>query len=161
MWRKNNIRVCPVASPADGGGGGATKAKQEAAPRRLSSESTAPAPQWGTRRASTSRLRRRQASFPRNTPTPSGQTTPARSQGTCWASPAYLRRRCSLPLTRLRHRPSTKRYRPIPIKRPTKRLRFGGNLHRGVSKPSGVRYAVTLGPADGRLDLWTLGFRGR
>jgi hypothetical protein len=26
-WRKNNIRVCPVASPADGGGGGATKAK--------------------------------------------------------------------------------------------------------------------------------------
>jgi hypothetical protein len=26
-------------------------AKQEAAPRRLSSESTAPAPQWGTRRA--------------------------------------------------------------------------------------------------------------
>jgi hypothetical protein len=40
---------------------------------------------------------------------------PARSQGTCWASPSYLRRRCSLPLTRLCHRPSTKRYRPIPI----------------------------------------------
>jgi hypothetical protein len=56
-WRKNNIRVCPVTSPADGGGGGATKAKQEAAPRRLSSESTAPMPQRGTRRASTSRLR--------------------------------------------------------------------------------------------------------
>jgi hypothetical protein len=50
-WRKNNIRVCPVASPADGGGDGATKAKQEAAPRRLSSESMAPAPQRGTRRA--------------------------------------------------------------------------------------------------------------
>jgi hypothetical protein len=47
--------------------------------------------------------------------TPSERTTPARSQGTCWASPLYLRRRCSLPLTRLRHRPSTKRYRPIPI----------------------------------------------
>jgi hypothetical protein len=62
-WRKNNIRVCPVASPTDGGGGRATKAKQEAAPRRLSSESTAPAPQWGTRRPSTSRLRRRRASF--------------------------------------------------------------------------------------------------
>jgi hypothetical protein len=29
-WRKNNIRVCPVASPADGGRAGATKAKQEA-----------------------------------------------------------------------------------------------------------------------------------
>jgi hypothetical protein len=29
-WRKNNIRVCPVTSPADGGGGGATMAKQEA-----------------------------------------------------------------------------------------------------------------------------------
>jgi hypothetical protein len=40
-WRKNNIRVCPVASPANGGGGGATKAKQEVAPHRLSSESTA------------------------------------------------------------------------------------------------------------------------
>jgi hypothetical protein len=44
-WQKNNIRVCPVASPADGGGGGATKAKQEATPRRLSSKSTALAPQ--------------------------------------------------------------------------------------------------------------------
>jgi hypothetical protein len=51
----------------------------------------------------------------RNTPTPSGRTTPARSRGTCWASPSYLRRRCSLPLTRLHHRPSTKRYRLIPI----------------------------------------------
>jgi hypothetical protein len=60
-WRKNNIRVCPVASPADGGGGGATKAKQEATPCRLSSESTASAPQRGTRRASTSRLRQRRA----------------------------------------------------------------------------------------------------
>jgi hypothetical protein len=46
-WWKNNFQACPVPSPADGGGGGATKAKQEAAPRRLSSESTAPAPQWG------------------------------------------------------------------------------------------------------------------
>jgi hypothetical protein len=111
-WRKNNIQVCPVASPADGGGGGATMAKQEAAPRRLSSESTA---QRGTRRATTSRLRRRRAPLPRNTPTPSERTTPARSRGTCWASPSYLRRRCSPPLTRLRHRLSTKRYRPVPI----------------------------------------------
>jgi hypothetical protein len=54
---KNNFRAHPVPSPADGGGGGATKAKQEAAPRRLSSESTASAPQRGARRASTSRLR--------------------------------------------------------------------------------------------------------
>jgi hypothetical protein len=46
-WWKNNIRAHPVFSPADGGGGGATKAKQEAAPRQLSSESTAPAPQRG------------------------------------------------------------------------------------------------------------------
>jgi hypothetical protein len=29
-WRKNNIRVCPVTFPADGGGGGADMAKQEA-----------------------------------------------------------------------------------------------------------------------------------
>jgi hypothetical protein len=55
-------------------------AKQEAAPRRLSSESTTPAPQRGTRRALTSRLRRRRASFPRNMPTPSRRTTPARSR---------------------------------------------------------------------------------
>jgi hypothetical protein len=54
-WQKNNIRVCPVTFPADGGGGGAGMAKQEAAPRRLSSESTAP--QRGTHRALTSRLR--------------------------------------------------------------------------------------------------------
>jgi hypothetical protein len=46
-WWKNNIRARPVPSPADGGGGGATKAKQEAAPHRLSSESTALAPQRG------------------------------------------------------------------------------------------------------------------
>jgi hypothetical protein len=51
----------------------------------------------------------------RNMPTPSRRTKPARSRRTCWASPSYLRRRCSPPLTRLRHRPSTKRYRPIPI----------------------------------------------
>jgi hypothetical protein len=87
--RKSNIRVCPVAFPADGGGGGAGMAKQEAAPRRLSSESTAP--QRGTRRASTSRLRRRRASFPRDTPTPSRRTTPARSRRTCWALASYLR----------------------------------------------------------------------
>jgi hypothetical protein len=54
-------------------------AKQEVALRRLSSESTAPVPQRGTRRALTSRLRQRRASFPRDTPTPSRRTTPARS----------------------------------------------------------------------------------
>jgi hypothetical protein len=43
-WRKSNIRACPVTFPADGGGGGAAMAKQEVAPCRLSSESTAPAP---------------------------------------------------------------------------------------------------------------------
>jgi hypothetical protein len=46
-WQKNSIRVCPVTFPVDGGGGGAIMAKQEAAPRRLSSESTTPAPQRG------------------------------------------------------------------------------------------------------------------
>jgi hypothetical protein len=90
-WWKNDIRVCPVTFPAAGGGGGATMAKQEAAPRWLSSESTTPAPQRGTRRALTSRLRRRQASFPRNTPTPSGRMTLARSRRTCWALASYLR----------------------------------------------------------------------
>jgi hypothetical protein len=66
-------------------------AKQEATPRRLSSESTVPAPQRGTRRALTSRLRRRRLSFPRNTPIPSRRTTPARSRRTCWALASYLR----------------------------------------------------------------------
>src|SRR5688500_12103503 len=114
-WRKSNIRVCPVTFPADGGGGGAGVAKQEAAPRRLSSESTALAPQRGKRRALTSRLRRRRASFPRNTPTPSRRTMPARSRRTCWALTSYLRQRCSPSLTRLRHHPSIKRYRPFPV----------------------------------------------
>jgi hypothetical protein len=89
-------------------------ARQEAAPRRLSSESTTPAPQRGTRRASTSRLRRRRASFPRNTPTPSGWMTPARSQRTCWALALYLRSRCSPSPTPLRHHPSIKRARLPP-----------------------------------------------
>jgi hypothetical protein len=82
-WRKSSIRVCPAAFLAARGGGGATVARQEAAPRRLSSESTTPAPQWGTCRALSSRLRQRRVSFPRNVPTPSGQMTPAHSQRTC------------------------------------------------------------------------------
>jgi hypothetical protein len=49
-WRKNDIWVSPVTFLAAGGGGRATMAKQEAAPRWLSSESTTPAPQRGTRR---------------------------------------------------------------------------------------------------------------
>jgi hypothetical protein len=56
-WWKDDIRACPVPSPADGGGGGATKAMREVAPRRLSSESTALAPQRRARRASISRMR--------------------------------------------------------------------------------------------------------
>jgi hypothetical protein len=39
-WRKSSIRACPVTFLAVGEGGGATMAKQEAAPRWLSSEST-------------------------------------------------------------------------------------------------------------------------
>jgi hypothetical protein len=90
-WRKSSIRVCPAAFLAAGEGGGATVAEQEVAPRRLSSESTMPAPQRGTSRALTSRLRRRRASFPRNTPTPSGQMTPPRSRRACWALASYRR----------------------------------------------------------------------
>jgi hypothetical protein len=66
-------------------------AKQEVTPRRLSSESTTPAPQRGTHRALTSCLRRRRVSFPRNTPTPSGQITLACSRRACWALALYLR----------------------------------------------------------------------
>jgi hypothetical protein len=90
-WRKSSIWACPVTFLVAGEGGRATMAKQEVAPRWLSSESTTTAPQRGTRRALTSRLRRRRASFPRNTPTPSGRMTPARSRRTCWALASYLR----------------------------------------------------------------------
>src|SRR5688572_21296765 len=94
-WWENNIRAHPVLSPADGGGGGATKAKQEAVPRRLSSESTAPAPQRGAHRASTSHLRRRRAPSPHDMLISSKRTTPARSRKACWTSTLYLRRRRS------------------------------------------------------------------
>jgi hypothetical protein len=82
-WWKNNLRAHPALFPANGGEGAATKAKQEAAPHRLSSESTAPAPQRGAHRVSTSRLRRRRAPSPRDTPIPSKRTTPARSRKAC------------------------------------------------------------------------------
>jgi hypothetical protein len=90
-WRKSSIRVCSAAFLATGGGGGATVARQEVAPRRLSSESTAPAPQRGTCRALSLRLRQRRVSFPRNMPTPSGQMTPAHSRRSCWALASYLK----------------------------------------------------------------------
>src|SRR5688572_32438226 len=77
-WWKNNLRAHPALFPADGGEGRAAKAKQEAAPRRLSSKSTAPAPQRGAHRVSTSCLRRRRAPSPRDAPIPSKRTTPAR-----------------------------------------------------------------------------------
>jgi hypothetical protein len=162
-WWKSNLRAHPVLSPVDGGGGGATKAKQEAAPRRLSSESMVPAPQRGAHRASTSRLRRRRAPSPRDTPIPSKRTTPARSRKACWTSPSYLRRRRSQSPTRPYRRPSTKRYRSIPIPRLSGSTStcLATSPRRGKSRPSGVSCAVTLGPADGRLDLRALWVRGR
>jgi hypothetical protein len=83
LWRKSSIRFCPATLLAAGGGDGATMARQEAAPHRLSSESATSAPQRGTCRALSSRLRQRLMSFPRNVPTPSGQMTPARSRRAC------------------------------------------------------------------------------
>jgi hypothetical protein len=82
-WRKGSIRVCPATLLAAGGGDGATVARQEAAPHRLSSESATPAPQRGTCRALSSRLRQRRMSFPLNVPTPSGQMMPAHSRRAC------------------------------------------------------------------------------
>jgi hypothetical protein len=78
-WRKSSIRVCPATLLAAGEEDGATVARQEAASRRLSSESTTSAPQRGTCWALSSRLRQRRVSFPRNMPTPSGQMTSALS----------------------------------------------------------------------------------
>jgi hypothetical protein len=56
-WWKSSIRVCPATLLAAEGGDGAIVAMQEAAPRRLSSESTTLTPQRGTCRALSSRLR--------------------------------------------------------------------------------------------------------
>jgi hypothetical protein len=81
LWRKSSIQVCPATLLAAGGGDGATMARQEAAPRRLSvqSESTTSAPQRGTCQALSLHLRQRRMSFPRNVPTPSGLMTPTLS----------------------------------------------------------------------------------
>jgi hypothetical protein len=66
-------------------------AKQEATPRRLLSKSTTPAPQRGTCRALTSRLRQQRVLFPRNVPTPSRHMTPTLSRKTCWVLASCLR----------------------------------------------------------------------
>jgi hypothetical protein len=92
-WWKSSIWVCPATLLAAEGGDGATVARQEAAPRRLSvqSESATPAPQRGTCRVLSSHLRQRRMSFPHDVPTPSGLMTPALSRRTCWALASYLR----------------------------------------------------------------------
>jgi hypothetical protein len=79
--QKRNTRVCHATLLAGGGGDGATVARQEAAPRRLSdqSESTMLAPLRGTCRVLSSHLRQRRMSLPRNVPTPSELMTPAPS----------------------------------------------------------------------------------
>jgi hypothetical protein len=61
----------------EGDGDGATMARQEAAPRRLSDQSklTAPAPLRGTCRALASHLRQRQALLPDKMLTPGGLMT--------------------------------------------------------------------------------------
>ena len=89
--RKSSIRVCPATLLTAGGGDGATMARQEAAPHRLSSESTTPAPLRGTCRVLSSHLRQRRVSLPRNVPNPSGLMTLAPLSRTCWALASYLR----------------------------------------------------------------------
>jgi hypothetical protein len=92
-WRKRNTRVCPATLLAGGGGDGATMARQEAAPRRLSaqSESTTPAPLQGARRVLSSHLGQRRVSLPSNMPTPGGLMMPAPLRGTCRALVSHLR----------------------------------------------------------------------
>jgi hypothetical protein len=86
-WQKRNIRVCPATLLAGGGEDGATVARKEAAPRRLSdqSESTTPAPLRETCRVLSSHLGQRRVSLPSNVPTPGGLMTPAPLRGTCRA----------------------------------------------------------------------------
>jgi hypothetical protein len=90
--QKRNTRDCPATLLA-GGEDGATVARQEAAPRRLSdqSESTTPAPLRGTCRVLSLHLRQRRVSLPSNVPTPSGLMTPAPLRGTCRAFVPHLR----------------------------------------------------------------------
>jgi hypothetical protein len=92
-WRKRNTRVCPATLLAGGGGDGATMARQEAAPHRLSdqSESTTPAPLRGTCRVLSSHLRQQRMSLPSNVPTPSGLMTLAPLRGTCRTLVSHLR----------------------------------------------------------------------
>jgi hypothetical protein len=92
-WRKRNTRVCPATLLAGGGGDGATMARQEGAPRRLSdqSESTTLAPLRGTCRELSSHLGQRRVSLPSNVPTPGGLMTLAPLRGTCWALVSHLR----------------------------------------------------------------------
>jgi hypothetical protein len=90
--QKRNTRVYPATLLAGGDGDGATVARQEAAPHRLSNQSevTTLAPLRGTCWALPSHLRQRQMSPPRNGPTPSGLMTPVPSRRTCWALASYL-----------------------------------------------------------------------
>jgi hypothetical protein len=91
-WQKRNTRVCPATLLA-GGGDGATMARQEAAPHRLSdqSELTTSAPLRETCRVFTSHLGQRRVSLPSNVPTPGGLMTPAPLRGTCRALVSHLR----------------------------------------------------------------------
>jgi hypothetical protein len=91
-WQKRNTRVCPATLLAGGGEDGATVARQEAAPRRLSdqSEPTTPAPLWGTCRVLSLHLRQRRVSLPGNVPNPSGLMTPAPLRGTCRTLVSHL-----------------------------------------------------------------------
>jgi hypothetical protein len=91
--RKRNTRVCPATLLVGGGGDGATMARQEAIPYRLSnqSESTTPTPLRGTCRVLSSHLRQWRVSLPSNVPTPSWLMTLAPSQRICWALASYLR----------------------------------------------------------------------
>jgi hypothetical protein len=92
-WRKRNTRACPATLLAGGGGDGATMARQEAAPRRLSdqSEPMTPAPLRETCRVVSSHLGQRRVSLPSNVPTPGGLMTPTPLRGTCWALVSHLR----------------------------------------------------------------------
>jgi hypothetical protein len=112
LWQKRNTRVCPDTLLAGGGGDGATMARQEAVPRRLSdqSELMTPAPLWETCRVLSSHLGQRRVSLPSNVPTPGGLMTPAPLRGTCRTLVSHLRKRHIPSPMQLHHHPSTRRY---------------------------------------------------
>jgi hypothetical protein len=163
-WWKNNLRARPVLFPVDGGGGGgATKAKQEAAPHRSSSESTTPALQrGGAPGIGLAPETKTSAVSPRRVNPEQTDDASTLAKGLLGVT--------LVPETTVQSVPDVTSSPPVDQEVPTDShpTPFGFSLDppsgsaladalvEANPNPLGVSYAVTLGPADGRLDLLAL-----